>query len=158
MPWSCCVWSRNDGKEKQRANELKLPSLSLTNFGAPRAQPEMCSELTNGGKADSMAGWVLLGFLWIAFLIDNIDRQAVFSIFPILSHQLHFSRVQLGLVGSIFLWTYCASNPLLGRLADVIQRERLVIWSIILWSVATLGTALSFSVHSFLIWRAALGL
>ena len=110
-----------------------------------------------GERADNTR-WLILGFLWIAFLINNVDRQVVFSIFPILSGQMHFSRVQLGLVGSIFIWVYCASNPLLGRLADVIPRERLIFGSLALWSVATLGTALSYSIKPFLAWRGALGL
>lgn len=117
----------------------------------------MFHNAAQGGRADKTR-WILLGFLWIAFLIDNIDRQVVFSIFPLLSRQLHFSQFQLGLVGSVFLWVYCASNPLLGRLADVIQRERLIIASMLLWSIATLGTALSYSVASFLAWRSALAL
>lgn len=118
----------------------------------------MSFDFTPAGTVQGSTRWLILGFFWIAFLINNIDRQVVFSIFPILTQQMHFTRVQLGLVGSVFLWSYCASNPLLGRLADVIQRERLIVASMILWSVATLGTALSYSVHYFLFWRSALGL
>lgn len=118
----------------------------------------MFPERTNDGKADRTRAWAFLGFLWLAFLINNIDRQSVFSIFPILTKQLHFSRTQLGLVGSVFLWTYCFSNPLLGRLADLIRPDRLVIASVILWSLATLGTGLSTSASSFLFSRAVLGL
>jgi MFS family permease len=109
-------------------------------------------------NADRARAWAFLGLLWIAFLINNIDRQSVFSVFPVLTKQLNFSGAQLGLVGSVFLWTYCFSNPVLGRLADVIRPDRLVIASVILWSLATLGTGLSTSASSFLFSRAVLGL
>jgi MFS family permease len=48
--------------------------------------------------------------------------------------------------------------PLTGRLADVVRRDRLVIASLVLWSLATLGTGLSASVPAFLFWRAVMGI
>ena len=46
---------------------------------------------------------------------------------------------------------------LTGRLADVVRRDRLVISSLVLWSLATLGTGLSASAPVFLFWRAVMG-
>ena len=45
-----------------------------------------------------------------------------------------------------------------GRAADLFRRDRLIIGSLILWSVATLGTSASHSVSSFLSWRAVMGI
>jgi MFS family permease len=47
--------------------------------------------------------------------------------------------------------------PLTGRLADVVRRDRLVIASLVFWSLATLGTGLSHSAPAFLFWRAVMG-
>jgi hypothetical protein len=44
---------------------------------------------------------------WIAFC-NYADRQAIFSVFPLLEKELHLSTVQLGLLGSAFA---CAANP-----------------------------------------------
>ena len=68
------------------------------------------------------------------------------------------SNVQLGLVGTVFTWSYSLSMPFAGRIADVVPRERLVVASLLLWSLATLGTGTSRSVSSFLFWRAAMGI
>jgi hypothetical protein len=41
-------------------------------------------------------GWVLVGLLWVAALLNYIDRQVVFSLFPLLRSELRLSSVQLG--------------------------------------------------------------
>jgi len=102
--------------------------------------------------------WSVVGLLWIAFLINYLDRQVVFSILPVLTRELGFSNTQLGLTGTVFTWVYCLAMPFAGRLADLVRRDRLVIGSILLWSVATLGTGLSGSVITFLASRAAMGI
>lgn len=101
--------------------------------------------------------WRVVGLLWFTFLINYVDRQVVFSIFPPLRSQLRFTETQLGLIGSIFTWVYSMSMPLAGRLADLWPRRRLVLMSLILWSLATLGIGSSVSVGVFLLWRAAMG-
>lgn len=101
--------------------------------------------------------WAAVALLWVAYLTNYVDRQVVFSIFPVLRKELHFSETQLGLVGSVFIWVYSLCMPLTGRMADLFRRERVIIVSLVLWSGATLGTALSGSVASFLFWRGAMG-
>lgn len=117
----------------------------------------MLSAHDSARKPGAAYPWIVLSFLWLAYLLNYIDRQTIFSIFPILRRQLHFSETQLGLTGSVFIWTYSLCMPLTGRLADVIRRERLVIASLILWSLATLGTGLCYSVGSILAWRVVMG-
>lgn len=95
--------------------------------------------------------------LWIAFVINYVDRQVVFSIFPALTRDLGFTNAQLGLIGTIFIWIYSLCNPLVGRISDVYSRPRLIVISIVLWSMATLGTGLAGSVTAFLALRAVMG-
>ena len=95
--------------------------------------------------------------LFAAFALSYIDRQAAFSIFPVLKKELGLSDTQLGLVGSLFGWTYALLMPVAGRIADLVRRDRLVIASLVLWSTATFGTALSHSPTSFLCWRMFMG-
>lgn len=102
--------------------------------------------------------WLVVAFLWVAFFINYVDRLAVFSIYPVLKRDLLLSNAQLGLVGTVFIWTYSLCMPFTGRLADVFRRERIVVASIVLWSLATLGTGLSHSALPFLLWRACVGL
>ena len=50
---------------------------------------------------------------------------------------MSFSERQLGLVGSLFIWTYSEAMPISGRLADIFPRHRMVIASLLLLSIAT---------------------
>jgi MFS family permease len=102
--------------------------------------------------------WRVVICLWIAFALNYIDRQAVFSIFPVLRKELGFTSSQLGLIGSMFNWLYALCMPVAGYFADNVRRDRLIVGSLVLWSAATLGTALSHSPVSFLTWRAVMGL
>ena len=98
-----------------------------------------------------------MAFLFAAFALSYINRQATLSIFPVLKKELGLSDTQLGLVGSLFGWAYALSMPVAGRIADLVRRDRLVIASLVLWSIATFGTALSHSPTSFLCWRMFMG-
>jgi len=101
--------------------------------------------------------WVILGLLWIAFAINYLDRQMIFSMYPLLRRDLGFTDQQLGLIGTVFLWVYSLSMPLTGKLADRVRKDRVIIASIVLWSFATLGTGFSTSVGQMLWWRVAMG-
>ena len=106
----------------------------------------------------SRRAWTIVGLLWVAYLINYADRQAVFSIFPVLRRELGFTETQLGLVGTVFLGVYSLSCPLTGWLADRWRAGLLLPASLVLWSLATLGTAMSGSVAALLFWRGMMGL
>jgi predicted MFS family arabinose efflux permease len=91
-------------------------------------------------------------------LVNYTDRQIVFSIYPALQRDLHFTSTQLGLIGSTFLWVYAICIAISGRVADLAPRKKIVVASMILWSLATLGTGTSGSVGMFLFWRALMGI
>lgn len=108
--------------------------------------------------AKESISWNVVALLFAAFALCYLDRQAAFSIFPVLKRDLGFSDTQLGLVGSLFGWSYALSMPVAGRVADILRRDRLVIASLVLWSFAALGTASSGSPAVFLLWRVVMGL
>src|SRR5262245_41734547 len=91
----------------------------------------------NACQVTARLAWVLVGLLWVAYFLNYMDLQLVFSIFPALRRDLHFTNAQLGLAGSIFLWVYAVCIAVSGRLADVIPRERIVVLSLALWSLTT---------------------
>jgi MFS family permease len=113
------------------------------------------TEQQPGARRDA---WILVGLLSVAFVINYMDRQVVFAIFPLLRSEMGFSETQLGLVGSLFTWTYSLAMPFSGRLADIFPKHRMVIFSLILWSIATVTTALSRDITEFLISRVFMGL
>lgn len=106
--------------------------------------------------ADSRYPIRIVGFLWVAFVFNYVDRQMVYSIFPALERDLGFTPAQLGLIGGIFSWVYSLGMPVAGRLADRFRRDHLILASVALWSLATLGCGIGASVALFLLWRTLL--
>jgi MFS family permease len=95
----------------------------------------------------------LLAYLWIAFALNYVDRQMVYSMLPAVQADLGFEGARLGLIGSVFQWVYTLSMPFAGRLADVWRRDVLITGSLVLWSIAALGSGLAATEVSFLSWR-----
>ena len=91
--------------------------------------------------------WLLVGMLWLVCFFNYADRQAIFSLFPLLQRELHLSEVQLGIVGSSFMWMYALFGPAAGWLCDRLSRKTLVLGGLIFWSAVTASTAFT---HSYL--------
>lgn len=96
--------------------------------------------------------------MWFAYFLNYCDRQAVFSMFPRLKSDLGFTDSQLGLVGSIFLWVYGLSSFVTGQLGDRLPKRHLIILSLCLWSLVTIGTGLAASPTMLLSLRACMGI
>ncbi|MBM3754374.1 MAG: MFS transporter [Acidobacteria bacterium] len=100
----------------------------------------------------------LVAYLWVAFALNYVDRQMVYSMFPALQSDLGFVGAKLGLIGSVFQWVYTLSMPIAGRMADTMRRDVLLVSSLILWSLATFGCGMATSENEFLAWRAIMGI
>src|SRR5512142_233479 len=87
--------------------------------------------------------WYVVGMLWCISFFNYADRQAIFSVFPLLEKQFHLSAVQLGLLGSSFAWVYGLSAPFAGAIVDRVRRVRAILWGLQTWSLICLATAFS---------------
>ena len=105
----------------------------------------------------SKKAWGLVGMMWVAYFLNYGDRQVVFSIFPILKRELHFTDTQLGLTGSLFLWVYALASPIAGQIGDRFSKRVLVVSSLVLWSAVTALTGASRSPAPLLVCRALIG-
>ncbi len=94
---------------------------------------------------------------WIAFF-NYADRQAIFSVFPLLEKELGLSPLQLGLLGSSFAWVYGLAAPLAGSIVDRVRRKSAILGGLYSWSAICMATALSRNLGSLLAFRAAEGL
>lgn len=99
----------------------------------------------------------LVAFMWFAYFLNYCDRQAVFAMFPSLKADLKMSDAQLGYVGAVFLWVYAFGCPISGYLGDRFSKRLLVVLSLIVWSLVTIGTGLVTSAAMMLVMRGAMG-
>ena len=102
--------------------------------------------------------WVLLALLWCVVLLNYLDRQVIFSIFPLLQRDLHATSVQLGLTGTVFLLTYGATSPFAGYAADRMGHVRMILLSLAIWSAASFLAGTAHTMAELLWTRAAMGL
>ena len=101
--------------------------------------------------------WLLVGFLWMIGCLNYMDRQAIFSAFPLLKRELGMSDVQLGLLGSVFLWIYSGGSPIGGYLGDRFKRKNIILISLFIFSAATLATGLARTSTELIAFRGVLG-
>ena len=98
---------------------------------------------------------------WILFLLNlfnYIDRQVLFSVFPLLQTDLAISDTQLGTLASVFMIVYMLYAPLVGYFADRTQRQKWIGASALIWSAATLACAWAKNYAALLITRGFIGI
>jgi MFS family permease len=102
--------------------------------------------------------WNLVGLLWAVALLNYLDRQVIFSIFPLLKSDLGLSNVQLGLLSTVFLWSYGGLSVLAGHLGDRFDRARLIQFSLWVWCLVTFATGRASGFGGLLTARALMGI
>jgi len=102
--------------------------------------------------------WYIVGMLWWISFFNYADRQAIFSVFPLLEKEMQLDSVQLGLLGSSFAWTYGLTAPLAGLIVDRVRRKTAILAGLHVWSLICMATALSRNFYHLLFFRAAEGL
>jgi MFS transporter, Spinster family, sphingosine-1-phosphate transporter len=103
-------------------------------------------------------GWVIVALLWVIWLLNYLDRQVIFSLFPLIKADLRLTDFELGLAGTAFLWVYAAASPFAGYLADRIGRKRMVVASLVVWSAVTWLTGQARTLPELLAARALMGI
>src|ERR1700685_4073357 len=81
--------------------------------------------------------WWVVGMLWLVCFLNYADRQAIFSVFPLLKTELRLTDFQLGIAGTSFMWVYALVGPLAGWLGDRLSRKSLILGALAFWSVVT---------------------
>ncbi|HMJ85390.1 MAG TPA: MFS transporter [Vicinamibacterales bacterium] len=102
--------------------------------------------------------WRIVAMLWCVSFFNYADRQAIFSVFPLLEREMHLTPVQLGLLGSGFAWVYGLAAPLAGIVVDRARRKTVILGGLHAWSVICLATVVSRNFTHLFLFRAAEGL
>lgn len=97
--------------------------------------------------------WEIVGLLWMAFFLNQADRQVFNVVMPLIRADLGLSDTALGLVATTFTIVYGVLVPVAGLLGDFTDRRRLVIASLIIFSVGTLLTGFASSLVMLLVFR-----
>ena len=101
--------------------------------------------------------WAVVAMLWFVCFFNYADRQAIFAVFPKLKEEFGFDKVQLGLIGSAFMWVYAAGAPFAGFICDRFRRKDLILGGCLFWSFVTITTGWCSKLWHFVTVRALEG-
>jgi ACS family hexuronate transporter-like MFS transporter len=102
--------------------------------------------------------WWIAGLIFLATLINFIDRLTISILGPVITTQLGLTNLQFASITTWFLVAYTASQGLSGKLYDRIGPRRGFALSILVWSIAASAHAFARGLVSLSCFRFVLGL
>lgn len=97
--------------------------------------------------------WEVLALLWMAYLLNQADRQVFNTVLPAIRDALNLTDTSIGLIATIFNLCYACMVPLGGLAGDRLSRKWVVTIAILFWSVATMFTGLATGVIMLILLR-----
>ena len=97
--------------------------------------------------------WEVLVLLWMAYLLNQADRQVFNTVLPAIRDALNLTDTSIGLIATIFNLCYAFMVPMGGWVGDKFSRKWVVTITILFWSVATMFTGLATGVIMLILMR-----
>lgn len=89
--------------------------------------------------------WEVLLLLWMAYLLNQGDRQVFNTVLPAIRDALNLTDTSVGLIATIFNLFYAVMVPIGGWAGDRFSRKWVTTLSLLFWSVATMFTGVATS-------------
>jgi MFS transporter, ACS family, aldohexuronate transporter len=121
------------------------------------AQPLAASVSKAGFKLRGLRWWIV-GLIFLATLINYIDRLTVSVLAPVITRDLGLTNTEFGGILTWFLLAYTISQGLSGKLYDRVGTKRGFVYSIVVWSIAAMAHAFARGLASLSVFRFILGL
>jgi ACS family D-galactonate transporter-like MFS transporter len=101
--------------------------------------------------------WVVMWLLFIASIINYLDRTTISFALPLISHDLHLGPEAKGVLLSAFFWSYTLMQIPIGIMADRMNLLWVYAGAFALWSLAQGLTGLAGSLVVLILLRVLLG-
>ena len=102
--------------------------------------------------------WTIVGWLIAGGIINYLDRAVLSIAAPSMITDLGLTRTDIGLMGTVFAWTYAVMQLPAGWLIDRLGAKRMFTGAMTLWSAATVMTGAVTSFPALLASRVVLGI
>ncbi len=102
--------------------------------------------------------WWIVGLVFLATLINFIDRLTISVLAPVITKQLGLNNLQYASITTWFLVAYAASQALSGKFYDRVGTRRGFTLSILVWASAAMAHAFARGLASLSVFRFVLGL
>src|SRR5258707_1782362 len=123
----------------------------------PDTQPTELTARAGGFKLRGLRWWIV-GLIFLATLINYIDRLTISVLAPVITRDLGLTNTEFGGIITWFLLAYTISQGLSGKLYDRVGTKRGFLCSIMLWSIAAMAHAFARGLASLSVFRFILGL
>lgn len=98
-----------------------------------------------------------LGLFLAVNLLNYIDRQVLYAVFPLVKESLQISDTALGFLGSAFMIVYMVAAPVFGWFGDRGWRRGLAAGGLGVWSLATVLAGVTTGYNQLLCARSLVG-
>ena len=98
-----------------------------------------------------------LPLLTLLNFFNYMDRQVVYGMTDKISDTFHLSQFQFSSLAYVNLTVFALTSVISGRIADRVGPRKVIFTGVLVWSLATIGSALSHSFWVLLIFRAIVG-
>jgi MFS family permease len=129
----------------------KITLIKMHMMKSPASELNIESKLPKGA-------WLVVGLLFVIGALNYLDRIMITTMRTSIIDAMPMSDAQFGLLTSAFLWTYGILSPFAGFMADKYSRSRVVIISLLVWSIVTWLTAYSRTFEQLLVTRILMGI
>jgi MFS family permease len=102
--------------------------------------------------------WIALWAAFLGYMLDAMDVLLYVFAIQTLKTEFGMSNAMAGLASSMTLVFSAAGGIASGIFADRFGRRRVMVWSILTYSLASAGTATAQSVTQLILWRAFVGI
>ncbi len=102
--------------------------------------------------------WIVAGLLFLASMINYLDRTALAIVAPLIKKDLQIDDAQLGLIFSIFFVGYALFNFVGGHMSDRFGPKRVYGIAMAVWSLFCGATAIATNFWQLLVFRVIFGL
>jgi MFS family permease len=97
--------------------------------------------------------WEVVILLWVAYFLNQGDRQVFNTVLPHIQAFLNVSDGTMGMISTGFNLFFAMTVPFAGYFADRIPRRKIIIFSVALFSTATVFTGFANTVILMLLFR-----
>ncbi|MDR2937356.1 MAG: MFS transporter, partial [Prevotellaceae bacterium] len=104
--------------------------------------------------------WLVVSMLWVVALLNYLDRQMLSTMRPFMMEDISelISATNFGRLMAIFLWIYAFMSPISGIIADRLNRKKLIVVSLFVWSGVTLMMGYAQNMEQLYVLRAIMGI
>ena len=104
-----------------------------------------------------LRGLAPLPLLTLINFFNYLDRQVVYGMTPLIGAEFSLTKFQLGWLATVNLLVFAVASLASGPIADRWGPRKVIFFGILVWSIATIGSALSTSFPMLLFFRALVG-